>query len=403
VHVRQEGETPEDKGVDIHGQTLQLLKFPDGSVLKVTGETAEVQLDKLTIFGPEVNIDQRENKAWVNGPGAMRMPSNASFNGDPLSKPTELTVYWTRDMFFNGKYALYHGNIQAEQENVDKKTQDGSAKTVHEISRLTCQTMQVLLDRFVSLKEGADKSAPPAKVENLVCDKSVRIEDTTREEGRLVRYQRIESAELKFENEEGILLAPGPGVLRILQYGAKDDSGPTPAAQPAAGAKRQGQPPEEELKLTRVNYLGRMFANNTNRTAIFYDNVEVVHVPTNNPDLPINLNQLPEGAMYLRCDQLKVYNSRDSRDPNAKVNQLMEAYGHSQVQSREFYGRADVIKFDESKSLVVFEASDGNFATLVRQKARGGEQEELKGKKIWYWRNTNDFKIEGGTGARVIQ
>ena len=73
------------------------------------------------------------------------------------------------------------------------------------------------------------------------------------------------------------------------------------------------------------------------------------------------------------------------------------------MQSREFYGRADIIKYDEIKELVVFEASEGNLATLYRQKGRGGQQEELKGKKIYYWRKTNDFKIEGGSGARVIQ
>src|SRR5262249_59778899 len=77
VHVRQEPESKDDKGVDITGQTLQLVKFPEGHILTVTGAPAEVQLDKLTILGPEVNIDQKENKAWVNGLGAMRMPSNA--------------------------------------------------------------------------------------------------------------------------------------------------------------------------------------------------------------------------------------------------------------------------------------------------------------------------------------
>src|SRR5262249_40263852 len=180
VHVHQDPEGPDDKGVDIRGQTLRLLKFAEGHVLTVTGETAEVQLDKLTIFGPEVNIDQKENKAWVNGPGAMRMPSSADLNGGKKETPTELTVYWARDMFFNGKYALFHGNVQAEQD----------------ASRLTCDTMQVLLDRFVSLKGENDRSKPPARVENLVCDKSVRVEDTQWENGKLVRYQRIDSVEL---------------------------------------------------------------------------------------------------------------------------------------------------------------------------------------------------------------
>jgi len=43
--------------------------------MAVTGDLAEVQMDKLTIFGPEVNIDQKENKVWVNGLGAMACPA----------------------------------------------------------------------------------------------------------------------------------------------------------------------------------------------------------------------------------------------------------------------------------------------------------------------------------------
>jgi len=81
-------------------------------------------------------------------------------------------------MFFNGKYALYHGGVQRAGE-----------------FPLACQTMQVFLDRYVSLKEGAKSKEPPAKVENLVCDKNVRVEDTERDNGKLTRYQELNSIE----------------------------------------------------------------------------------------------------------------------------------------------------------------------------------------------------------------
>ena len=412
VHVHQDPEGPDDKGVEIRGATLQLLKFVEGSVLTVSGEPAEVQLDKLTIFGPEVNIDQKDNKAWVIGAGMMRMPSNADLQGankdapsakknPPAEKPTEteLTVYWTRDMIFNGKFAVYHGNVQAEQEE----------------SRVTCETMQVQLDRFVSLKGDNDRKAPPAKVDKLVCDQTVRVEDRKRENGKLVHYQRLDSPQLDFKNEEGILFAPGPGVLYMLQLGSKDDSGPgavqfpgsptgpKPATPPAArsGAKpASSEPVEQELKLTRITFFARMFANNITRTAIFYENVEVVNLPTDDPDIIIDIDHLPERAMYLRCDQLQVYNRQQT---GTQGTQEMEARGNASVQSQDFWGRADVIKYDESKELMIFEAREGRLATLVRQKAKGTPQEELKGQKIYYWRNTGDFKIERGTGARVIQ
>lgn len=380
VRVRQDPGSPSDKEVDIRGNTLQLNHSPEGNVLLVTGDLAEVHLDRLSILGPEVNIDQKENRVWVNGTGAMRLPSNTTFQGEKRKQPTELTIHWNRNMFFNGSDAQFYGGIQAEQDN----------------ARLACQTMQAFLDRPVSLKEG-DRGKQPARVEKLVCDKNVRIEDTQRENsGKLLRYTRIDCREMVSDNPEGVVVAPGPGVVRILQYGTKNEqlSGTRPMGRTPADPNA---PKEEELRLTRVNYLGRMFVNNQSRTAIFYDGVEVVNVPTDNPDLPIDVDRLPPGGLYLRCEQLKVYSRKDG---NGKMTQEMEAHRKAVVQSREFWGRADVIKFDESKDQVIFEATGSNQATLYRVKELGQEPDEIKGKKITFWRRTNDFKVESGTSLQ---
>lgn len=382
VRARQEPTGPTDEGSDIRGDTLQLLSFPEGHILTVTGDLAEVKLDKLNIIGPEVNIDQKENKAWVNGLGSMRMPSDTSLtSGEKLTKPTELTVYWNRDMFFNGKYALFHGGVQAEQEN----------------GRLACHTMQVYLDRFVSLRQSEKKDGTPAKVSKLVCDKSVRVEDRKLDEktGKLLSYQRLINPVLSLDNEDNVVVGPGPGEVRLLQPGDKDDAeqGPgVPARRPAAGQPAK----EEELKLTRITYIGRMFANNNSRTAIFYDNVEVISVPSEDPNLELNPDKaLPKGGLYLSCDLLKVYSRRDAA---GKTHQEMEARGKSLVRSDAFWGRADVIKYDESKDLVVFESSEGNLSTLYKQEVVGGQPQEFKGRKIYYWRKSNLFRVEDGTG-----
>lgn len=394
VHVVQAPSGPDDKGTDIKGDKLRLLHFVEGHVLTVTGDLAEVQMDKMTIFGPEVNIDQKENKAWVTGVGAMRMPSNASLQGgsktsaeapkkpapDKPEKPTELTVHWNRDMFFNGKYAEFHGGVQAEQEG----------------GRVICQTMVVHLDRFVSFKEGEKKGQPPAKVQKVLCDRSVRVEDTKYENGRLTGYQRIESPELSLDNEDSLVVAPGPGIVRTLQLGNKGDGLPgseaKPAGPPPTTARGVAPAAEEEMKLTRITYFGRMFGNNNTRTAFFYENVEVVNVPSDNPNLAIDMDKLPEGAVFMRCDKLKVYTHKDAA---GKSFQEMEARGKALVQSKEFRGRADAIKFDESKDLVILEGSETNPAICYRIKVRGGPPEEIRAKKIWVYRKTNNFKAEG--------
>src|SRR5262249_40071794 len=116
VHVVQDPSSPEDKGVDIIGDTLQLNHFPDGNVLVVTGDLAKLLLDKLYIVGPEVHIDQPDNKAWVNGAGAMQMESTSSLSGNTLKKPVPIEIVWKESMFFQEQVAEFHGGVQAVQE-----------------------------------------------------------------------------------------------------------------------------------------------------------------------------------------------------------------------------------------------------------------------------------------------
>ena len=98
------------------------------------------------------------------------MESNTTFGGNKMEKTVSMTVHWDKSMLFNGKFAEFHGSIQAEQEN----------------ARLACEALQVFFDRPISLKQGTRTDEKPAKVENLVCDQSVstcvtvRHQDETR-------------------------------------------------------------------------------------------------------------------------------------------------------------------------------------------------------------------------------
>ncbi|HZT80599.1 MAG TPA: hypothetical protein VFA26_10265, partial [Gemmataceae bacterium] len=95
VRVHQEPEKPEDQGIDIEGDTMQLVHcpardgLPEGNKLTVTAaaeDLAKLTLDKMSIWGPIVNIDQVANKAWVDGQGTMWMKSDQDFQGKKLGR-----------------------------------------------------------------------------------------------------------------------------------------------------------------------------------------------------------------------------------------------------------------------------------------------------------------------------
>jgi hypothetical protein len=400
VHVLQDPAGPDDKGVDIRGETLQLTRQAEGSILVVTdaNNLAQVRLDKIYIAGPQVNIDQVANKVWVDSAGAMQIDSNTNFRGDKLTRTVPLIITWDKNMFFESQFAEFHGGVQCEQ-----------AQSEQENSRMLCQSMQVFFDRPISLKQG-DKGGPPPKVSKLNAWQKVRVEDREIDKGKLVKYQRIECPELAVDNAEGSMQATGPGLVRLLQRGGADGIGPAPSppargsdGRPAATESTdtlkpahptaEGKPgADDEMKLTIVLYSGRMYANNTKHTAVFIGDVEVTHVPSEDPNLQPNLDRLPVNGLYLKSDKLEVSNRPDAA---GKSNQEMTATGHVYTQSRDengpVTGRATVVKYNEAKDQVIFEGGDGGYAILWREKVRG-QYEEMKGKKIIYMRRTNTFQ-----------
>jgi hypothetical protein len=400
VHVHQEPESAEQQGTDIQGDTMQLNNAPEGGILVVNGKLARVVFDKLSIMGPEVKIDQRSNQAWVEGIGAMLMLSDTNFDGAKLAKPTPLTVHWRDAMYFNGMNAEFQGDVEAEQKE--------------EHSRLLCRNMTVAFDRPISLKEG-NKGGPSPKVDKLLCEgqalpgKEVQIEevippDPTRPGPTLPSIKRLTSPEVNIDNAAKFMTASGPGQVRIFQLGNADETlpgqtSPTGKPRPAApGKPPEPKEPKQEFKITHVRYDGQMQARQglakEDRTAKFWGNVEAVNVPSDQPDLLIDPDHLPPGGLYVRSEILTVRTSR----LDGRSNQEMIAEKKVLVRAQEFWGIAETVKYEEALDRVIFEGGKGGRATVYQSKILGAEQGKLSGTKIYYYRRTNDFKVEGGDG-----
>jgi lipopolysaccharide export system protein LptA len=417
VHVRQEPARPDEKAVDVKGDSMQMICKPEGNYLVVnSGDIAHLQMDKILIMGPEVNIDQATNRAWVPAAGAMIMESATNFQGARLDRAVPLEVLWNKDMYFNGEYAEFFGGIQASQEN----------------SNLTCGRMQVFFDRPVSLKEGSH-SDQPARVRNLVCDKNVRVEDNTYDANKvLLKYQCITGGVLEMTSldrddepppapgapprpsEGNQVRVAGPGDVRILQRGATDPlNTPAPRADGRGGvpgtpvsvakvgperrAAPQAPPGDEEMKMTYVQFLQRMDANSKTNTANFWGGVQVLNFPCDNAKEDIDLDtilsrELPLNWMYLRCDRLRVLD----RPENGRSNQQLHAFGRVRVQTREYTAEAETVTYEERKDLVVFIGDKNNPATLTKMPpVYGGKAENFRGQKIFYIRSTGAAKVEG--------
>jgi hypothetical protein len=401
VKVRQEPAKPGEEGVYIEGNTLDMTCKAGGNILVVTGDLAQLKMDKILILGPEVNIDQVENKAYVTGEGAMQMQSTTTLEGKPLARPVPLIVHWGDSMFFKGTYAYFEGNIQAEQDS----------------ARLACQHLQVYFDRPISLKEGM-RGTQPAKVSSLVADKgagnqTVQVEDQTFEGARLQKYQLLIGRELLMTsiprddgpqagkgNDANKVTLHGPGSVRILQRGDSDltitPGNPTPK-QPVP-AKKDAK--DQVMKLTYVSFMGQMQANSLTNVATFWESVRVLNFPCDDPHCDIDLDdmlskELPEGALFLRCKILRVSTYQKTigggtEPKQVRTYQTMDAIGQVYVQGKDFTAQCDHMTFNEEKDQVIFQGENGNEAVMTKGDPKGIDRKHLKDDKIIYIRSTGE-------------
>jgi lipopolysaccharide export system protein LptA len=392
VRVLQAPEKAGENGVDIRGETLNLVHSVEGDKLTVTGNSAQVQMDQLFILGPEINMDQSRNEVDVKGMGVMRMLSKQSFDGTALATPTELRIEWASRMFFDGTQASFFRDVRATQDT----------------GRMSCEQLEVTLDKHVSLKEGA-KGQQPA-VEKLVCNNNVGVEDTKREGTKITEFKRISAQELIMDNDnqtkERTVRASGQGSVRMFQLTSKQDgfdSPPKPAAakQPAKTPNKTTAADDKEFKLTMIWYEGRMWANNAKGIVKFYDHVYLVQLPTEDPKLVIGNGNLPPGAMTLQCDRMELL---EEKHGDKTTSQELRAYDKVRVEGQNYTATCDVLKYDTSKEQIILEAAiPGTYAKLFHWKYAGAKPDMTEARKIIYNRVTGNFQAEGMRSSTVSQ
>ncbi len=402
VQVHQDPTDDQPRGIDITGNHLRLTQDLTGNLLDVHGtpeKDAFLRFEKIALVGQAIHVDQRNNYARVKGRGSMDLESNADLQGNQLTSPTTINIAWKDAMEFNGseQWAFFEGEVQAVQQE----------------TRLLCETMHVTMDKPVwfnqsrgsAAKQGKPKESP--KIDLVLCDqqpadgvkdKRVQpvslIEKRFDENGQLLAYQRIEGPWLKLDNLKKELWATGPGTVRILQRGDQNLAGRSD--QPKKPNPQGGR--SANLKFTWVRYNGQMRANDQTRSATFTGHTEVLHMPGDDPELDTDAarQRVPEGGMWLRCADTLEVSTREGIHGHQWHE--MKAKGNAGVRAPDFFGNAEVVKYDESKDAVTFEGTSDHPAKITRQRP-GTRGDVIKGNRIKYYRRTGEYE---GDGIRAL-
>lgn len=412
VQLWQTGSQVRDGDLRVAASHLLLTRLSDGDVLRLhgmPGKPARVHVQEMSIAGPQIEFDPQDNRVEIMGAGQADLQVSTNLSGEKLATPSHITVVWNGQMEFRANRVSFDGGVHARQDSRERR--DGAE--IHEWNRLTCRRLDIYLDRSVNLSTWNSESRRESlsaeqrpKIRRVVCHPTIESGQSVPVEligqalrnGHLTRSQRILANEIVFDNDTGEIVAQASegksGEFRLFQAG-HETTMPEELIRSAATTAESSSG-----QLIQVRFRRSLRANHKTQAMAFGDLVTATYSATADDQATVNPESLPVNAFLMRCRNLEVSLVRGS----GRRFVTMLAEGKAEIEGSEFSGQADVIKYDESKKqLVIFDSVEGNPVTLHYAEAKGREPLTVRGRTIYYWQATREFRGVGLIGAEGQQ
>ena len=320
----------------------------------------------ITMLADLVELDQRENRLWSNGPGKATLlvtrgltssRAHAEGNGPESTTPIPLEISWQAGLEFDGRTVVFRRNV------VVSGTDD----------TLRCDQLSARLTASVQLGQRINQRA--IDLEEAEFRGNVSMDHRARDAVGVVSHERLQLARLTINQQNGDIGGDGPGVLRSTRYGDGLNSltapGKTPAAQSGVW-----QPPAAAAG-TKLYFLGVDFqqglsGNLYTRELTLHDRVRTVYGPVDSWEQELDVTRpetLPPDSVRLLCDELRVNeNPIAARAEAAGQNADSRPLGPIQLQATRnvridghsaergaFVAQADRASYEQSKDIFLLE------------------------------------------------
>ena len=373
-------ETP----LTVSGDHLDLLGANTlQTVVSLTGKPARATARSASISGASLQLERGTNRIWVNGAGSMRLPIDRDIQGEPLKTPEPLDITWQGKMFFDGQMISFERDVLA-------KTKNQSLQTAQ---------LVVTLNRQLNFSEGVERNS--VEIAKIACQGGVLLDAYSREEGRQISHEHLETKDLIIEQPSGKLRAKGPGRVTSVRRGSANSgllslTPPTPAKKPAVAPTGQTQNRDDRLSYLRVEFLQGIGGNIQDRELTFNDRVHCTYGPVNHwkAQVVIDPDIGPRGnEVLMTCNQLTLRQMSLSNNGQRTVE--MEATGNSLVDAETFSAKGHRLTYTTGKELLVLEGTGQSFAQLLRRGQENEQPSNLTAQKIYFWRADNRVQLEG--------
>lgn len=387
----------------------EISLFGDPAVVVNDHNRFEMKRIDLTEIG-QSSRPQRDVAG--EGSGRVRFVVSRGLDGQELSRPSPLEIYWSERMSFSGQTATFVGSIRAVMNN----------KMDHDM-QLKCSILKVhFADRIRLERNGASdeyrvagdsaSQAGAGNIDRIECLGRVDVDINVLTAGTIVARHHAEFSDLEIHQESGNFHASGPGLIESVQ----PDSGQQ-LATPTRASARANTPisaPETSFVYLKATFIGRLEGNRLDRFAELKQHVRGVFGPVRHLEDRLDIDELnaedlPEKTVLLGCENLTIA-SIPGRLPGetsfslvARSNCLEPGAGTRtpcRLESHQFSGDADKITYDHAKQQFIVSAEQGRQARVTHRPDRGAPQ-NLIGRSFQYNRDRNQLTANQITGVQA--
>jgi len=346
----------------------------DGSPVEAL--PAQVHDNGADLFGMNVNLDRKENRAWVEGKGVLMLPAKgvsaelgladeppdeSPAATDESAEPERLQVWWLDRMEFVGDTATFYGDVRTQMQG----------------DVMSCREMEVrLTERFDFAADGRDRTQPDARPEvaEVICKHGVRVDGQEVKDGKLISVRRAEFYEFHFDHRTGDTHAFGPGHIKMWKVG--DGNRASLTATNAVRANSGSKPNGGAWEYLFVRFNGTSDGNINARTTTFHDRVRIVYGPVADWKQEIDPDHVelgpPEGG-WMKCSELTL--TQHAKTATAVAYSEVLGKGNVQINGRGFSGVADQVTYDESKGQYILKSLGRSFAMVSYDRGDGTKGE----------------------------
>lgn len=354
---------------------------------------AQVSARGMTVLAGTVQLDQRENRMWIEGPGKANMLVSRDLAGKPSATSYPLDITWRGGLNFNGQFVLIDNGVVVQ----------GADDWVH------CNRLTARLNKNVKFGEHIDQKA--IDLAEIECQGQVLVDHRSRDELGLASHERMKLERISINQQTGDISGDGPGEIRSTHFSDQMNmlAGPTPGGKPQPAPVTP--PPGVrggKLHFLRVDFQRALSGNMITRELRFQERVRTVYGPVDSWEQELDgsqLESLPLDSMTLACDELALNEDpqvvRAATNPNEigkrKMGPVqMRAKGNVKIDGRSesegrFGAQADSASFDQLKDVYVLEGSDRAPAMLWRRQSADDNSPPMYAKSIRYNRKTGEL------------